>query len=223
MAKRVMMDLGFIGHLKTIPSSPRWNNESCDYPNKAGQVDYESCLEAREDINSYTISLRKCCECDFGNCEFGRVKLSKKQLTGCIKGKSLCGLTELEHEINRKRSEMMSDDYHTSTAHWYYDSDEDEEDEEFEDESSSYESDEDEESLEEDEEESDEENEEDEEESDEESDDEEESDEESDEEDDQLELEKQMELTRVYDNEGNYALVFSEKYLSYLRGGVCVM
>lgn len=216
MAKRVMMDLGFTGHLKTIPSSPRWNDECSDYPNKAGQVDYESCLEAREDINSHTISLRRCCECDFGDCLYGRVKLSKKQVSGCIKGKSLCGLTELEHEINRKRSEMMSDDYHTSTAHWYYDSDEDEEDEE--DESSSYESDEDEESVEEDEEESDEESD-----DEEESDQEESDEEESDEEDDQLELEKQMELTRVYDNEGNYALVFSEKYLSYLRGGVCVI
>ena len=60
----------FSKELLTAPSSPRWNDPDCDYPNVEGASDFETCQDWRDDIDEHTIALRKCCECAFGDCAF---------------------------------------------------------------------------------------------------------------------------------------------------------
>ena len=177
--------------LCTAPSSPRWNDQDCEYPNIEGASDYDTCLEWRKEIEEHTISLRKCCECNFGECEFGRKKLSKKQLSGELKGESLCGITQLEHEVSEKRHGLENTSW-DEIAEWYY-TDSEEDDDEYE------EDDEDEDDEEEDDYEY------------------EEDDEDEDEEEDQLALEKKMQLYRHFEEEDSYILKFRQSYLDYLK------
>ena len=209
----------FSKELLTAPSSPRWNDPDCDYPNVEGASDFETCQDWRDDIDEHTIALRKCCECAFGECEFGRKTLSKKQISGELCGESLCGHTQLQHEVAEKRYNMDETSWE-EVADWYYtDSEEEEEEEEEESEfscaSCSGNDLEEEEGGEEEEEEEEEE----------ESEfscascsgsDLEEEEEEEEEEEDQLALEKQMQIYRHVGDDGSYMLKFEQSYLDYL-------
>ena len=112
----------------TIPPSPRWNDSDINYPNVAQATDGITCKEWREDVLNYIDFIHKHCNCRYGECKFGRTKLSKTQKKlGIITGKSLCGQTYLEHFVKEKRFELDNTSW-DEINDWYY-SDDEEEDE----------------------------------------------------------------------------------------------
>lgn len=114
----------------TTPPSPRWNDSDIDYPNISQATDAITCKEWRDDVLNYIDYIHTHCKCRYGECNFGRTKLSKTQKKlGIITGTSLCGHTYLQHFVKEKRYELNNTSWEEIND-WYYSDEEDEEDEE---------------------------------------------------------------------------------------------
>lgn len=118
-----------------LPLAFRWGalvGQFTNYPNHSEQSDLETVEIAREEFDEATEYWNSQCRHAFP-CPCGRQTLSKrqrKQKLGVPFHRSLCGQSELEHEVNLKRNSYDSE----QISDWYfnYDSESDEDDEIFE-------------------------------------------------------------------------------------------